>query len=80
MRATIHGLARTDPEIRDIVLEIGASVIRQGSGGGIELEFGPADGPAHIRLVLSQAEAQRLAAALRTVANGGPETVIISEG
>ncbi len=79
MRATIHGLPRTDPDNRETVFEIGATVIRQGPGGGIELELGPADGPAHIRLVLAHAESQRLAAALRAVANGGAETVIISE-
>lgn len=78
MRATIHGLLRTDSESRDTQIEIGATVIRQGSGGGLDLELGPADGPAQIRLFLSQAEAQRLAAALRSVSNGGTETIIIS--
>jgi len=79
MRATIHGIQRTDQENRETQLEIGATVVRQGSGGGIELELGPADGPAHIRLALTQTEAQRLIAALRSVANGGAETIIIAE-
>lgn len=79
MRATIHGIPRVETEARDVQLEIGATVIRGGPGGGLELELGPADGPAHIRLVLSQPEAHRLAAALRSVANGGSETVIIAE-
>jgi hypothetical protein len=81
MRATIHGVgnSRIDPEGRESVLEIGAAVVRHDSGGGIDIDFGPADGPAQIRFFLSQAEARRLASALRTVAQNGAETVIFAD-
>ena len=81
MRATLHGVGHTRPdsENRETMLEIGAAVVRHVTGGGIDLEFGPADGPAQIRFSLSQAESQRLAGALRTVAQNGSETVIFAD-
>jgi hypothetical protein len=81
MRATLHGVGNTrnDLDARETVLEIGAAVVRHGSGGGIDIDFGPADGPAQIRFFLSQAEAHRLTGALRSVAQNGAETVIFSD-
>ena len=81
MRATLHGVGntRTDLAGRDPVLEIGAAVVRHQAGSGVDIEFGPADGPAQIRLFLSQAEAHRLATALRSVAQNGAETVIFAD-
>jgi len=81
MRASLHGVGstRNDLEHRETVLEIGAAVVRHDAGGGIDIDFGPADGPAQIRFFLSQAEAHRLAAALRSVAQNGAETVIFSD-
>ena len=80
MRATLHGVVspRNDVDTRDTVLEIGAAVVRH-DAGGIDIAFGPADGPAQIHFFLSPAEARRLAAALRSVAQNGPETVIFAD-
>jgi hypothetical protein len=80
MRATLHGVGspRHDPDVRDTVLEIGAAVVRQDTGG-IDIAFGPADGPAQIHFLLSPAEANRLASALRSVAHNGAETVIFAD-
>ena len=58
---------------------IGAAVVRAGANGGVVLDLGPADGPPHIRLVLSQAEAIQLGKSVREVANDGGEAVIIVE-
>jgi hypothetical protein len=56
---------------------IGAAVVRAGTNGGVVLDFGPADGPPQIRLVLSQAEAIQLGKSVREVANDGGEAVLI---
>lgn len=80
MRATLHGVGstRNAPDTRETVLEVGAAVVRH-ENGGIDIAFGPADGPAQIRFLFSPAEAKRLAAALRSVAQTGAETVIFAD-
>jgi hypothetical protein len=59
---------------------IGAAVVRAGPRSGVLLELGPADGPPHLRLVLSSAEASRLSATLQAVvANGGEAILLLDE-
>ncbi len=56
---------------------IGAAVIRANIGGDVILDFGPADGPPLVRLRMDYDEAQELASAIKGVADGGNETVLI---
>jgi hypothetical protein len=56
---------------------IGAAVIRKHAGGDIILDLGPADGPPLVRIRMGYNEAQNLAGAIRNVADGGDETVLI---
>jgi hypothetical protein len=64
----------------EIKRDIGAAVVRAAPGGGVLLELGPADGPPHLRLVLSTAEASRLSGTLNAiVANGGEGILLIDE-
>lgn len=58
--------------------QVGATVVRP-DGIGLALEFGPADGPAVTRLIVSKSEATRLVAALRAVLNGRAEEIILAE-
>jgi hypothetical protein len=58
---------------------IGAAVVRAGTNGGVVLDLGPADGPPHFRLLLSQAEAIQLGRIVQEVANEGGESVLIVE-
>lgn len=62
----------------EIVRQIGAAVVRDDTGGMV-LEFGPADGPPTTRLRLSAAEAHRLVAAVKAVANGKHEEIILAD-
>ena len=59
--------------------EVGAAVARGDPGGGFVLELGPADGPPHLRLILSGAEAARLGAAIQGVVSRGGEEVVLSD-
>lgn len=61
------------------VRPVGAAVVRGGRNGAVVVEFGPADGPAHIRLTLSRAEAMRLCTTIQTVAHAGGEEIMIVE-
>jgi hypothetical protein len=56
---------------------IGAVVVRSQANGDIVLDFGPADGPAFVRLRMNRQEAVDLSAAVRTATNGDSETVLI---
>ena len=68
------------PRGGEIRRDVGAAVVRASPGGGVVLELGPADGPAHLRLVLTAAEAMRLSATLQAIANGrGEEILIVDE-
>lgn len=58
--------------------QVGAAVVRP-DGIALTLEFGPADGPAITRLVLSKSEAKQLVAALRGVLAGRDEEIILVE-
>jgi hypothetical protein len=62
------------------VRPVGAVVVRGGRNGGVVVELGPADGPPHIRLTLTRAEAVRLCTTIQSVAyNGGEEVLIVEE-
>lgn len=61
-----------------IARPIGAAVVRP-EGVGIVVEFGPADGPPLMRLVLSKSEATQLSAAVRGVLGGRDEEIILVE-
>lgn len=63
----------------EIKRDVGAVVVRATRIGGVVLELGPADGPPHIRLVLSATEATRLGATLQATAGGGGEEILISD-
>jgi hypothetical protein len=54
-------------------------VVRAGINGSVVLDLGPADGPPHVRLILSQSEAVQLGKSVRAVANDGGEAVLIVE-
>jgi hypothetical protein len=56
---------------------LGGAVVRA-DAAQIIVEFGSADGPPNTRLRLSQSEATQLAAALKSVLNGGNEEIILS--
>ena len=82
MRLELLGSMGPGPETArgEIRRDIGAAVVRASPGGGVVLELGPADGPPHLRLVLTGAEAMRLSATLQSIANGrGEEILIVDE-
>ncbi len=62
----------------DDVRALGAIVITK-NAGDITIDAGPADGPPHVRITISRAEALHLSANLRAVANGRDEEVLLSE-
>jgi hypothetical protein len=78
MRLTLYGdLPRSEPN-DGVTWDIGAAVLQSVPGGSIYLELGPADGPAQIRLTMSQAEAHRLIGGLRQVVGDGGEAVVMA--
>ena len=56
---------------------VGAAVVRAVGSGEIVLEFGPADGPPHVRLTMSHTEAMRLTSATQAVVQSGGESILI---
>lgn len=58
---------------------IGAAVVRPDPSGVLLVEFGPADGPAQTRLRLTVGEVNQLVSALKAVANGREEEIIMGE-
>ncbi|MGI8644667.1 MAG: hypothetical protein ACR2LS_11215 [Thermomicrobiales bacterium] len=58
---------------------VSAAVVHSDHAGGIVLEVGPADGPPHMRLILTTREAHRLSAALRTIGTNGGEQILLTE-
>ena len=79
MRLELLGAAGADPLDTDRRRDIGAVVARAVPVGGLVLELGPADGSAHLRLVMTNPEALRLAATLHAVATGREEEIVITE-
>ena len=79
MRLELLGAAGADLPEADLKRDIGAVVVRATPAGGVLLELGPADGPAHLRLVLSGPEALRLATTLHAIATGRDEEIVITE-
>jgi hypothetical protein len=77
MRMELMTSARGDVSTGELGRSIGAAVVRPEGGGGVVLELGPADGPPHFRLILTNAEAVRLSATVRGVASGDTERVLI---
>ena len=75
MRLVLMG--RGDGSRGEVSQDVGAAVVRAVPGGGVVLELGPADGPPHVRLSLSGAEAVRLSSTVRGVAASGGEEVLI---
>lgn len=59
----------------EVKRDVGAVVARSDKGG-VVLELGPADGPPHLRLVLSAGEANRLIATVQGIASGGREGIL----
>jgi hypothetical protein len=59
---------------------VSAAVVQADHAGGIVLEVGPADGPPHMRLTMTNRESQRLTAALRAIGADGGEQILLSEG
>lgn len=68
-----------DPNDNDSQRGVGAVVARPTPTGGVEVEFGPADGVPFVRLTLSQQEAQRLAAAVDAALKGRDEQVMLTD-
>lgn len=56
--------------------DVGA-VVARAAQGGVVLEFGPSDGPPHLRLALNSGEAARLIATIQGIVNGGREGILI---
>ena len=80
MRLVLLRAFRHDPANGEVAWDVGAAVARTAPGGGVMLELGPADGPPHLRLSLSSAEAMRLASTVQGVAaNGGEEILIVDD-
>lgn len=78
MRLVLMQAFRSEPENGEVTWDVGAAVARTTPGGGVMLELGPADGPPHLRLSLSSAEAKRLASTVQgVVTNGGEEILIV---
>lgn len=63
----------------EIKRDVGAVVIRSTPTGGVRLDLGPADGPPHVRLLMSSTEATRLGAGLQAIAAGGGEEILITD-
>ena len=61
----------------EVKLDVGAVVVRGTATKGVVLELGPADGPPHLRLLLSGDEVTRLSATLQGIAGGGGEAILI---
>lgn len=59
----------------EVKRDVGAVVARSDKGG-VVLELGPADGPPHLRLVLSSGEATRLISTLQGLGGGGRERIL----
>ncbi len=79
MRLELLVGARMGATEGEVKRDIGAVVARS-TTGGVTLELGPADGPPHLRLVLTGSEATRLCATLQAIANGrGEEVMIVDE-
>ena len=57
---------------------VGAAVVRS-AGKDVWLEIGPADGAPLVRLRFAPAEVHRVAAALKAVAAGKNEEIILAE-
>ncbi len=79
MRLELLGASGADLPEADLKRDIGAIVARSTPAGGVQVELGPADGPAHLRLTLSAAEALRLAATLRAIADGRDQEIVLTE-
>ena len=80
MRLVLMRPVRNDSVSEEVAWDVGAAVARTAPGGGVMLELGPADGPPHLRLSLSSAEALRLASTVQNVAaNGGEEILIVDD-
>ena len=62
----------------EVKRDIGAVVVR-GAAGAVVLELGPADGPPHLRLVFTAAEATRLSATIQGIADGGGEEILMAD-
>ncbi len=77
MRLVLMQLFRHEPVNGEVTWDVGAAVARTTPGGGVMLELGPADGPPHLRLSLSSAEALRLASTVQGVAANGGEGILI---
>ncbi len=56
---------------------IGAVVIRTNQAGEVCVDFGPADGAPLVRFSMDGDQARSLAVSLKSVADGGDETVLI---
>lgn len=61
-----------------VVRPVGAAVVRS-KPSGVVVEFGPADGPPLVRLLLTKAEVSQLGNALKSVLNGRSEEIILVE-
>ncbi len=68
-----------DPGEGEVKRDIGAVVARGTATKGVVLGLGPADGPPHLRLLLSGDEAARLSATLQAIAAGGEAIMIVDE-
>lgn len=79
MRLELFGATGTDLPDADRKRDIGAVVARPTPAGGVVLDLGPADGPAHLRLAFTNGEALRLAATLHAIANGRDEEIVFTE-
>ena len=61
----------------EVKRDIGAVVARGTATKGVVLELGPADGPPHLRILLSRDEVARLSATLQAIAAAGGEAILI---
>jgi hypothetical protein len=61
----------------DTTRVIGAVVVRKNAGGDVIVDFGPADGPPLVRVRMDNDEAQEFSSAIKAVADGGKETVLM---
>ena len=80
MRLELLARSRIGATEGEVKQDVGAVVARATTGGGVTLELGPADGPPHLRLVLTGTEATRLSATLQAIVNGrGEEIMFVDE-
>jgi hypothetical protein len=56
---------------------IGAVVVRSNAGGDVIVDIGPADGPPLVRVRMDNDEAQEFSTAIKGVADGGDEAVLL---